>query len=278
MKKLKPGKPALVDQHTLTQLPFFTQNKEEEYYQSDSDVCTSSAVGVEGRTFFSHENKKRNNSNSFTSPPSRKRNQSQVEANGGDGFCTKTSVNGTPIKIISPPVRENEYTGHGYIHTGQSEVHMTCTSLDMSTSVLMSGYTKHLQCPEYIRNRNAQVNGRITRWRTGTLKLLEQVEQSGLYLVEDYENQYKFADKIIGKLQECLNEVKVFPIDILNKEALLQYVRGVDDEEVADFTYKIANCQTFCLITISESNFRSFQVITRFNGDNSTKTAYGQYK
>jgi hypothetical protein len=107
---------------------------------------------------------------------------------------------------------------------------MTCTSLDMSTSVLMSGYTKHLQCPEYIQNRNAQVNGRITRWRTGTLKLLEQVEQSGLYLAEDYANQYKFADKIIGKLQEGLNNVNVFPIDILNKEmyTLFAYILKLD--------------------------------------------------
>jgi hypothetical protein len=124
------------------QLPFFTDNNEEPKNQ-EGDDCTGAAVGYsQGHTYDSHENQKRNSTstNSFSLPPSCKRNQSQVEADGGDAFCTKTSVHDTPITIISPFVTENQYTGHGYVHIGQLEVHMTCTLLDMTTSVLMRGY------------------------------------------------------------------------------------------------------------------------------------------
>jgi hypothetical protein len=191
---------------------------------------------------------------------------------------TKQMLHGIdgPIMAISPFYKEKEYSGFGYVYSGNTEVYMSSSRLKQCTVVPMRRYINCLLNEEYIVDSNAQVNGRITHWHLGTLDLLDAVKMQGLFLEEMYVHQYNWANTNVLHLQAGLAKVRKFPVDILNARTLMEVVEGVDNEELADFLYRMANCKQFCLIAIPYPQFRGFDVITRFDKDQETKTAYGK--
>jgi hypothetical protein len=73
-----------------------------------------------------------------------------------------------------------------------------------------------------------------------------------------------------------LSKFKLFPVTVLNSYALVDLIKGVEDEEKADFVLQMANCH-FCEVAIIrhiEKN--NVSIVTIYYNNNKHKVAYGK--
>ena len=80
------------------------------------------------------------------------------------------------------------------------------------------------------------------------------------------DEQFGWIDDNIDKAAEGINKFRSIPVEILHREALKEYIVGVDNDITADLIYNLANCSKFEVIGVPHEFFRTYVVWTKFYG------------
>lgn len=172
------------------------------------------------------------------------------------------------VVTIMPHVKE------GRIRTEYEDsvtaVHMKVQEeLTGRSQLKVRGYTKYLNCPDYIRRRHEIINGKIDEWRKASLDLLDRVENDrvlgDIYSPGCFFRQRTWAEKIIPNIMLGIDKFSTISVDVLNTDALIHYLDGVDTREEAVFVYHISNCEHFELCVKPMSRANDFTIETIFD-------------
>jgi hypothetical protein len=133
----------------------------------------------------------------------------------------------------------------------------------------VKGYTDYLKCQDYLRRRHKIINGKINEWCKAILDLLQHVENDWLlgdiYCPGCFFRQRTWVEKIIPNVILGINNFKTITVDVLNIDALIRYVDGVDMREEKIFVFHISNCEHFELCVKLKSMANDFTIETIFD-------------
>lgn len=119
---------------------------------------------------------------------------------------------------------------------------MTCVP---EPNVIAFGYQKQRKDPDFNKKFHQSVNGMISAYRWGTLKMYKALKRSGTQINDSLIRQAKWAEVDLLYLQRGLSRYDDFSVDMLNQKYMVSHVKGCDDEEMACFLRKISNCDVF---------------------------------
>jgi hypothetical protein len=160
-----------------------------------------------------------------------------------------------------------------------SEIGWTVDEGDVwHTLVCVPNYTNFMTDIDYVKKKHAIINGKMDKWRKAQSNLLDRVQEDPvmgpIYSQECYMNQRQLVDYKVPEIMLGIGEFTKFSIDILHREALLQFLSGVEDKEQADFVYRIANSNHFELDVEPMTDRSDFTIDTIFN--ERIKRTYGK--
>ncbi len=142
----------------------------------------------------------------------------------------------------------------------------------------VQGYTNYIKDFDYIRRRHEVILGKISEWRKATLDLLDRVEGDkvlgDVYSPGNYFRQRTWAEKIVPIVMVGISTFHTISIDVLNCDALITYVNGIDTLEEANFVYHISNCKHYELCVKPMNAANDFTIETIF--DHVSGKAYGK--
>jgi hypothetical protein len=142
----------------------------------------------------------------------------------------------------------------------------------------VQGYTNYIKDFDYIRRRHEVILGKISEWRKATLDLLDKVEDDevlgDIYSPGNYFRQRAWAEKIIPMVMLGISSFHTIAVDVLNCDALITHVKGIDTLEEANFVYHISNCEHYSLCVKPMGTVSDFTIETIF--DHVSGKAYGK--
>jgi hypothetical protein len=154
--------------------------------------------------------------------------------------------------------------------TDPSEIGWTVDEGDAwHTLVRVPNYTNFVTDIDYVTKKHAIINGKMDEWRKAQSDLLDKVQgdpvMGPIYKEECYVNQRQWVEYKVPEIMLGIGEFTKFSIDILHREALLQFLPGVEDKEQADFVYRIATSDHFELDVEPMTDRSDFTIDTIFN-------------
>jgi hypothetical protein len=110
------------------------------------------------------------------------------------------------------------------------------------------------------------------------MHLLDHAEcdpvMGNIYGDDCFGNQRKWVSIKVAEIMLGISQFTKLPIDVLCREALIQFVPGIDNKEQADFVYCIASSQHFELTVEPMRNKNDFTINTIFDED--IRRTYGK--
>ena len=149
------------------------------------------------------------------------------------------------VKVIRPHYRVNLDADTYWARGDAVEYAQVRVSTPRTNIFAAKGYTKHLIDPEFNEKVAAHLNGKLYRWRADVMNLAKRVMASNLYRKQPLWNQFNWANDKILRVIRGIDELKSFPVELLNRRAMLALIGGVDDEE----TIRMVNCRSFSCIS-----------------------------
>ena len=80
------------------------------------------------------------------------------------------------------------------------------------------------------------------------------------------EYQFDCITGAIDKVAVGIDKFRSIAVEILHKQALKDYIYGINDDETADLIFNLANCSKFKVIGVPNKFFKTFVVWTKFYG------------
>ena len=162
--------------------------------------------------------------------------------------------------------------------------YMQCHAIEVAshedaTSVPIPKYSGFLLDNQVLKVLNQQVNGMMAQWRLSVMDLLTLHRSLGVSIEgSKAERQFNFAKFAVPQAMDGVAKFDRFPVAVMNVIALRRFVVGVDNDEVADLVFRMANCDRYKIIAKPFMYFNVFEVWTVFYGDSSVccTRAYGR--
>jgi hypothetical protein len=92
------------------------------------------------------------------------------------------------------------------------------------------------------------VKGKIYEWRKCALEFLEDLVVKHGYPRKAIKTQKMFAGLDLVKVLRGLNHFKMIAVNVMSEKAIMKYIPGVEDEEMAQFVYSMACCTSFGIL------------------------------
>jgi hypothetical protein len=125
---------------------------------------------------------------------------------------------------------------------------MSCTSPSIGSTIIeVKNYTNMLTDPMYTTLVHDVVKVKIYKWRKCSLEFLEDLVVRHSYPRRAIKTQKMFTGLDLVKVMKGLNNFKTVAVNVMSKKAIMKYVPGVEDEEMAHFVYSMACCTTFSI-------------------------------
>jgi hypothetical protein len=154
---------------------------------------------------------------------------------------------------------------------------MSCTSPSVGSTVIdVKNYTNMLIDPTYITVVHDVVKGKIYEWRKCTLEFLEDLVIRHGYPWRAIKTQKMFAGIDLVKVLRGLNNFKTIAVNVMSEKAIMKYMSGVEDEEMAHFVYSMACCTSFGISIYRHDVEKNASVLTVFDDAVDDKFAYGK--
>ena len=187
--------------------------------------------------------------------------------------------NGPPITAVTPMIiNDRSSTEYAYVNSYAPAVHSTCFTIHEGLSKLpFEKYSRFLTQKEDVVELNRKVLGKLTQWRCLMMDLLLK-NQDIPWLQQNYlETQFYWVKDDIFQISKGIEQFNI-PVEILHKEALKLYVKGINSDMTADLIYNLSNCRKFEIIGVPYKFFKTFVAWTKFydiKGTNDSVRAYG---
>lgn len=139
------------------------------------------------------------------------------------------------------------------------------------------GHGEHLTNPALVKDVHSWLNGMLYRWRQSAMDLLRMVlEDPKSPFEKNYVRaQYNFASLDVLKAIAGIAEFTTFPVHILSKMTLVSMIKGIDNDEMADFVLRMSRSRLFTLMALPKFKTKRFDMATRFDMDNEQRIIYG---
>jgi hypothetical protein len=145
-----------------------------------------------------------------------------------------------------------------------------------NTVVPMFQYNKYLLDPEYITILHSRVNGLIRAWRIAVDECCSSMFGIWGYPWKAVSDQYDWYKEKTEPIMEALSTFKLMPISHMNKRAVLSIVRGITDDEQADFAIRLGQCKRIEIAVVRHTDKNNVSIVTIFDNDYKYKVAYGK--
>ena len=129
---------------------------------------------------------------------------------------------------------------------------------------------------KYIRKENRILIGRLDQWGKQTLRVIDDFEKDGRYDCSCFKEQKDFVMDNIPKMLVEVSEWDYCTIDILKREVVFRCFESCSTAEAAELLFMMAGSKTFELLVSTNSKFKTFDVLTRFDFDYYRDYAFGK--
>jgi hypothetical protein len=116
----------------------------------------------------------------------------------------------------------------------------------------------------------------IKQWKMLVLDIIKEMEDEWEYSFFAFREQYHWAKTELDPVVMGLSKFKLISVGLLNIEAVIELVDGVENEEMADFVINLCRCKTCEIALIRHDALNNCSVVTIFDGNNKQKVAYGK--
>jgi hypothetical protein len=144
------------------------------------------------------------------------------------------------------------------------------------TVVSVKIYEKHLTDPEYVMVQHQKVIGMIKQWKMVVLDIIKEMEDEWEYLFFAFRDQHDWAKTCLDPLIIGLDKSKLISVGLINIEAVIELVDGVENEEMADFVINLCRCKCCKIALIRHDKLNNCSVVTIFDNNHNQKVAYGK--
>jgi hypothetical protein len=144
------------------------------------------------------------------------------------------------------------------------------------TVVSVKNYKNHLTDPEYVTVQHQKVIGMIKKWKMLVLDIIKEMEDEWEYLFFAFSEQHDWAKTQLDPVIIGLSKFKLISVGLLNINAAIELVDGVENEEMADFVINLARCKCCKIALIRHDKLNNCTIVTIFNNNNKKKVAYGK--
>ena len=97
------------------------------------------------------------------------------------------------------------------------------------------------------------------------------------YPLEAYQDQFLWAKYTCPSIRNGVKVFDKYPLDILNPQAILMLVDEVENEEMADFVFRLATCKKFDVCFMPYPKYNNFRILTEFDWISETRHCHGKY-
>lgn len=144
------------------------------------------------------------------------------------------------------------------------------------TTVPIKGYNKYLTDPDYVKLVHSKVVGLMKEWEKAVLNSFKELQDEWSYPFKCVANQYNWVINKTGCIMEGLMDFLIMPVSHMNVVSVIQLVKGIEDEEQADFAISLAQCHKIEVAVIRHLDTNDCSVVTIFNNNYERKVAYGK--
>jgi hypothetical protein len=118
--------------------------------------------------------------------------------------------------------------------------------------------------------------GMIKQWKMIVLEVIKDMEDEWEYSWKAFTNQHNWIKNNIDAIMFGVSKFKLISVGLLNRDAVMKLVDGVDDEEKVDFIINMAKCKSCEIGLVRHDDLNNCSVVTIFDEDTKNKVAYGK--
>jgi hypothetical protein len=145
-----------------------------------------------------------------------------------------------------------------------------------ATVVNVKNYKNHLTDPEYVSVQHQKVIGMIKQWKMLVLDIIKEMEDEWEFSFFAFKEQHDWAKTQLDPVVMGLSKFKLVSVGLLNINAVIQLVDGVENEEMADFVINLSTCRSCEIALLRHDELNNCSIVTIFNENNKRKVAYGK--
>jgi hypothetical protein len=144
------------------------------------------------------------------------------------------------------------------------------------TVVKVQNYKKHYIDTEYVAVQHQKLIGMMKQWKMLVLDIIKEMEDEWEFSWFAFKDQHNWAKTCLDPVMIGVSKFNMVFIGLLNIEAVIELVDGVDNEEQANFIIKLAKCKCCEIALIRHNHLNNCTIVTIFDEDNTKKIAYGK--
>jgi hypothetical protein len=130
--------------------------------------------------------------------------------------------------------------------------------------------------PDYVSVDHQKLIGMIKQWKLIVLDIIKEMEEEWEYSWFAFKEQHNWAKTQLDPLMVGISKFSMVSIGLLNAEAVIDLVEGINDEEKADFVIKLARCKCCEIALVRHDHLNNCSIVTIFDEDSKRKIAYGK--
>jgi hypothetical protein len=146
------------------------------------------------------------------------------------------------------------------------------------TIVNIKKYTKHYTDPDHMVVEHQKLIGLIKQWKLMAMVIVREMEEEWDYSWLAFKDQHNWAKTGLERIIVGISKFKMISVALLNHQASIKLIDGIDDEEMADLTINLSSCKTYKIAIVRHDDLNNCSIVTIFDGNNKHKVAYGKKK
>jgi hypothetical protein len=128
--------------------------------------------------------------------------------------------------------------------------------------VKMKNYKKHYVDPEYVTVQHQKLIGMMKQWKMLVLDIIKEMEDEWEFSWFAFREQHNLAKTCLDPVMIGVSKFNMIFIGLLNIEAVIELVSGVDNEEKANFILKLAKCKCYEIALIRHGHLNNCSIVT----------------
>jgi hypothetical protein len=145
-----------------------------------------------------------------------------------------------------------------------------------TTIVPILEYKNYLVDPEYVKLLHSRVNGLIRSWRLAVDECCGSMHGIWGYPWKAVVDQYDWYKDKTEPIMEALSSFTLMPVSHMNTQAVVSTIRGITDDEQADFAIRLGQCKHIKIGVVRHIGKNNVSIVTIFDNNYKHKVAYGK--
>jgi hypothetical protein len=141
---------------------------------------------------------------------------------------------------------------------------------------IIPGWTRLYSHEPFIDFFHKHLNGKIEVWKNKAKGLLYDIKQAGNQDNTKYKTMLHWADEKVTVTQRGIEAEKHICVPSMDDGVIIGCIGGIEDKEMVTFVKKMAFSDTFSLTLIPHSQYKSFDLVTTFDNNDTKRYEFGK--